>query len=143
MRFTRRSKPRSTLPGRRTCRRIRSPQSSCQELRAEPSSAVCVPRDFVEAIHSLSYFVASAVADKDFSWIHVTPEKIGSPVVARLMDIVEADPAPSTVRYVWGWGGTVTVVTKSGPGIPARWMRRADQARAESIGRTSMRNSAR
>jgi 2-methylcitrate dehydratase PrpD len=54
------------------------------------------------------------VADKDFSWIHVTPEKISSPVVARLIDIVEPDPAPSTVRYIWGWGGTVTVVTKSG-----------------------------
>jgi 2-methylcitrate dehydratase PrpD len=72
------------------------------------------PKDFVEAIHSLSYFVASAVADKDFSWIHVTPEKISSPVVARLIDIVEPDPAPSTVRYIWGWGGTVTVVTESG-----------------------------
>jgi 2-methylcitrate dehydratase PrpD len=72
------------------------------------------PKDFVEAIHSLSYFVASAVADKDFSWIHVTPEKIGSPVVARLIDVVESDPAPSTVRYIWGWGGTVTIVTKSG-----------------------------
>lgn len=72
------------------------------------------PKDFVEAIHSLSYFVASAVADKDFSWVHVTPEKIGSPLVARLIDVVEADPAPSTVPYMWGWGGTVTVVTKSG-----------------------------
>ena len=72
------------------------------------------PKDFVEAIHSLSYFVASAVADKDFSWIHVTPEKIGSPVVARLIDVVEPDAAPSPVRYNWGWGGTVTVVTKSG-----------------------------
>lgn len=72
------------------------------------------PRDFVEAIHSLSYFVASAVADKDFSWVHVTPEKIGSPIVARLIDIVEPDAAPSAVRYNWGWGGTVTVVTTSG-----------------------------
>ena len=72
------------------------------------------PRDFVEAIHTLSYFIASAVADKDFSWVHVTPEKIGSPIVARLIDVVEPDPAPSTMRYNWSWGGTVTVVTKAG-----------------------------
>jgi 2-methylcitrate dehydratase PrpD len=72
------------------------------------------PRDLVEAIHSLPYFVASAVADKDFSWIHATPAKIFSPVVSRLMDLVEADPAPPAARYEWGWGGTVTIVTTSG-----------------------------
>jgi len=72
------------------------------------------PKDMIEAIHSLPYFVASAVADKDFSWIHVTPEKIHSPIVARLMGLVEADPAPPAVHYDWGWGSTVTVVTKSG-----------------------------
>jgi 2-methylcitrate dehydratase PrpD len=72
------------------------------------------PKDMVEAIHSLPYFIASAVADKDFSWVHATPEKIHNPVVARLMDLVEPDPAPPTVRYEWSWGGTVTIVTKSG-----------------------------
>jgi 2-methylcitrate dehydratase PrpD len=72
------------------------------------------PKDLIEAIHSLPYFVASAVADKDFTWIHATEAKIHSPIVARLMDVVEADPTPSTVKYEWSWGGTVTVVTKSG-----------------------------
>ena len=72
------------------------------------------PKDLVEAIHSLPYFLASAVADKDFSWIHATPAKIHSPIVARLMLLVDADPSPSSVRYDWGWGGTVTIVTKSG-----------------------------
>ena len=72
------------------------------------------PRDLIEAIHSLPYFVASAVADKDFTWVHATEAKIHSPVVARLMDVVEADPAPRSVHYDWSWGGTVTVVTKSG-----------------------------
>jgi 2-methylcitrate dehydratase PrpD len=72
------------------------------------------PKDLVEAIHSLPYFVASAVADKDFSWVHATPAKIFNPAVARLMDLVEADPAPPAVRYQWGWGGTVTIVTRSG-----------------------------
>jgi len=72
------------------------------------------PKDLVEAIHSLPYFVASAVADKDFTWVHATEAKIFNPVVARLMDLVEADPAPPAVAYNWGWGGTVTIVTKSG-----------------------------
>ena len=72
------------------------------------------PKDLVEAIHSLPYFVASAVADKDFSWVHATEAKIFSPVVTQLMDLVEADPAPPAVTYKWGWGGTVTIVTKSG-----------------------------
>src|SRR6516164_4328770 len=72
------------------------------------------PKDMVEAIHSLTYFVASAVADKDFSWVHATPEKIHSPVVARLMSVVEADPAPPAVHYDWNWGGTVTIVTNTG-----------------------------
>ncbi len=72
------------------------------------------PKDMVEAIHSLPYFIASAVADKDFSWVHATPEKIHHPVVAGLMDLVESDPAPPAVRYSWSWGGTVTIVTKSG-----------------------------
>jgi 2-methylcitrate dehydratase PrpD len=72
------------------------------------------PKDMVEAIHSLAYFVASAVADKDFSWVHVTPEKIHSPVIARLIGLVETGPAPPAVHYDWNWGGTVTIITKSG-----------------------------
>lgn len=72
------------------------------------------PKDMVEAIHSLPYFLASAVADKDFSWVHATPEKIHSPAATRLIGLVESDPAPPPVHYDWGWGGTVTIVTMSG-----------------------------
>src|SRR5438105_3438425 len=72
------------------------------------------PKDFIEAIHSLHYFLASAVADKDFSWVHATPEKIHNAAVARLIGLVEADPSPPPVHYDWSWGGTVTIVTKSG-----------------------------
>src|SRR5262249_42508692 len=78
------------------------------------SSGSRAPKDLVEAIHSLPYFLASAVADKDFSWVHATPEKIHRPVVARLMGVVEADPAPPAVHYDWTWRGTVTIVTRSG-----------------------------
>jgi 2-methylcitrate dehydratase PrpD len=72
------------------------------------------PRDLVEAIHSLPYFVASAVADKEFTWIHATEGKIFDPTVAKLMAVVELDPAPPSVTYKWSWGGSVTVVTTSG-----------------------------
>ena len=68
----------------------------------------------IEAIHSLPYFVASGVADKEFTWAHATPEKIHRPVVAKLLDLVRSDPAPPSVHYDWSWGGTVTIVTKSG-----------------------------
>jgi 2-methylcitrate dehydratase PrpD len=72
------------------------------------------PEDMIEAIHSLPYFLASAVADKDFSWVHTTPEKIHRPEVARLIGLVEVDAAPQPVRYEWSWGATVTLITRSG-----------------------------
>ncbi|HEV2985577.1 MAG TPA: MmgE/PrpD family protein [Vicinamibacterales bacterium] len=72
------------------------------------------PRSFHEAIHSLPYFVASAVSDRDFSWIHATPAKISSPVAAQLMPLVDVDPSPNPVRYDSPLGATVTIVTKSG-----------------------------
>ena len=72
------------------------------------------PRDLVEAIHSLPYFVASAVADKEFTWDHATEGKIFDPTVAKLMGLVDLDPAPPQVTYKWSWGGSVTVVTTSG-----------------------------
>jgi 2-methylcitrate dehydratase PrpD len=72
------------------------------------------PKDRIEAIHSLPFFVASAVADEDFSWENISDEKIHRPVVDRLIGLVEFDPAPPPVHFDWNWGGTVTIVTKSG-----------------------------
>jgi 2-methylcitrate dehydratase PrpD len=72
------------------------------------------PADLVEAIHSLPYFLASAVADRDFSWVHATPEKIASAPMAALIGRVAVDPAPPAVRYEWGWGATVTIETTTG-----------------------------
>jgi 2-methylcitrate dehydratase PrpD len=72
------------------------------------------PKDYAEAIHSLPYFLACAVADRDFSWIHATPAKFHDPAIARLMRLVEADSSAPSVKYRWSWGGTVTIVTTSG-----------------------------
>jgi 2-methylcitrate dehydratase PrpD len=72
------------------------------------------PADLVEAIHSLPYFLASAVADRDFSWVHATPAKIASAPMAELIGRVGIDPSPPAVTYEWSWGATVTIVTTSG-----------------------------
>jgi 2-methylcitrate dehydratase PrpD len=93
------------------------PEDVARILVAGPQSGLVAakpPKDMIEAIHSLSYYIASAVADKDFSWIHAEPRMIERPAIARLIGLVERDPAPEPAHYDWGWGATVTIVTKSG-----------------------------
>ena len=41
---------------------------------------------------------------------HITDDHVRS----LLMDLVDIDPAPPPVKYTWSWGGTVTIVTRSG-----------------------------
>jgi 2-methylcitrate dehydratase PrpD len=65
----------------------------------------------------MPYFVASAIADKDFTWVHATPDKIFDPTVQGLMALVDPDPSPPAVQTRWPWAGTVTIVTKSGARI--------------------------
>jgi len=72
------------------------------------------PANLAEAIHSLSYYVAAAVADKDFTWAHASETKYADPRIVKLMDLVDVDPAPPPVKYMWSWGGTVTIVTTDG-----------------------------
>ena len=93
------------------------PDDVTQILVAGPQSGLVAgkpPADVIEAIHSLSYYVAAAVADKDFTWKHAEPEMIRRPEIVRLIGLVAQDKAPPPVRYEWGWGATVTIVTKSG-----------------------------
>jgi 2-methylcitrate dehydratase PrpD len=93
------------------------PEDIAKILVAGPQSGLVAgkaPTDMIEAIHSLSYFIASAVADKDFSWVHAAPEMIERPAIVRLIGLVEQDRSPSPVRYEWSWGATVTIVTRSG-----------------------------
>jgi 2-methylcitrate dehydratase PrpD len=73
-----------------------------------------VPRDMVEAIHSLPYFLATGVADRAFDWSHITLEKMRRPEIARLVGLVEYQPVPDGTHYEWNWGGTVTLVTTGG-----------------------------
>jgi 2-methylcitrate dehydratase PrpD len=93
------------------------PDDIAQILVAGPQSRLVAgapPKDFIQAIHSLSYYLASAVADKNFSWKHAEPAMIERPVIGRLMRLVARDPAPGAVHYQWPWGATVTIVTRTG-----------------------------
>src|SRR5262249_47092758 len=44
------------------------------------------PTDLIGVAHSPAYFIASAVADKGYGWIHATPEKVADPVISQLID---------------------------------------------------------
>jgi 2-methylcitrate dehydratase PrpD len=98
-----------------------APNDVAQILVAGPSVRTMFgskrPKDHVEAIHSLPYFVASAIADRNFTWVHATAAKIFDPAVQRLMALVEPDPSPPPVKTRWIWAGTVTIVTTSGTRI--------------------------
>jgi 2-methylcitrate dehydratase PrpD len=72
------------------------------------------PSDLIGMAHSPAYFLAAAVADCDFSWIHATPAKIADPVVHQLIDKIRvgAPPTDDVARY--RQGATVTIRTKDG-----------------------------
>jgi 2-methylcitrate dehydratase PrpD len=74
------------------------------------------PTDLIGVAHSLPYFLGAAVADREFSWVHATPEKMADPRIASLADKVRSGgvvPAtPDTSRHQRG--GTVTIGTKDG-----------------------------
>ena len=72
------------------------------------------PTDLIGMAHSPAYFLAAGAADRDFSWIHATPEKIGDPLIHRLIDkvLVGAPPSDNLSRY--RQGATVAIRTTDG-----------------------------
>jgi len=74
------------------------------------------PTDIVSAAHSVIYFVASCVADRRFSWEHMSVEKMRDPVIAALQDKVVFDPNPKPLpdRFTHHHGGTVIIEMKNG-----------------------------
>ena len=69
------------------------------------------PTDLIDMAHSPAYFLAAGVADKDFSWIHATPEKIGDPVIQGLIDKVQIGPEPTDNVADYRQGATVAIET--------------------------------
>lgn len=72
------------------------------------------PTDLPGAIHSLAYYLAAAVVDKEFGWQHVSMAKVLDPTIGRLQDLVDVEPMTDPSLYTWGWGATVTILTKDG-----------------------------
>lgn len=74
------------------------------------------PTDLIGMAHSLRYFVAAAVADQDFSWVHATAEKLSDPRITGLLEKVRADEtAPDGPdRFPHRRGATVTITMKDG-----------------------------
>ena len=72
------------------------------------------PADLIDMAHSPAYFMAAAVADRTFGWANATPEKIGDPVIHRLIDKVRVGSEPTENVAAYRQGGTVTIETTDG-----------------------------
>jgi 2-methylcitrate dehydratase PrpD len=74
------------------------------------------PTDLIGVAHSPAYFIAAAVADRGYGWIHASPEKVADPVIGRLIDTVTVDPDPPPYpdRFPHHHGATVTITLKDG-----------------------------
>lgn len=74
------------------------------------------PRDLIGAAHSVVYFVAAAIVDRGFTWVHMTPEKMLDPVIAELQNKVIFDPQPTPLpdRFTHRHGGTVIIKLRDG-----------------------------
>ena len=74
------------------------------------------PTDLIGVAHSLAYFVACAVADRGYGWVHAQPHKVTDPVIGALLDRIEVDPDPPPLpsRFAWRHGGSVTIRLRDG-----------------------------
>lgn len=74
------------------------------------------PTDLISVAHSPAYFLACAIVDRGYGWIHVRPEKMADPVINMLLDLIEVDPNPPPLpsRFAPRHGATVTIRLKDG-----------------------------
>jgi 2-methylcitrate dehydratase PrpD len=72
------------------------------------------PKDLIDMAHSPHYFTAAGAADKQFGWVHCSPEKIADPVIHRLIDKIGVGPPPSEHAERYRQGATVTIRTTDG-----------------------------
>jgi 2-methylcitrate dehydratase PrpD len=74
------------------------------------------PTDLIGVAHSPAYFIAAAVADRGYGWIHASPAKVADPVIGQLIDKVTVDPNPPPYpdRFPHHHGATVTITLKDG-----------------------------
>jgi 2-methylcitrate dehydratase PrpD len=72
------------------------------------------PTDLIGMAHSPAYFLAAGAADRDFSWIHATAEKISDPVIHQLIDKVRVGGPPTENVSRYRQGATVKIRTGDG-----------------------------
>src|SRR5215475_450827 len=74
------------------------------------------PTDLIGVAHSPAYFIAAAIADRGYGWVHAAPEKVADPVIARLIDKITVDlnPPPYPDRFPHHHGATVTITLRDG-----------------------------
>jgi 2-methylcitrate dehydratase PrpD len=72
------------------------------------------PVSLIDMAHSPAYFAAAGAADRDFSWVHASPEKISEPIIHRLIDKVAVGPQPTEKTDRYQQGATVTIRTIDG-----------------------------
>ena len=74
------------------------------------------PTDLIGVAHSPAYFIAAAVADRGYGWIHASPAKLADPVIGQLIDKVTVDPNPQPYpdRFPHHHGATVTITLTDG-----------------------------
>ena len=74
------------------------------------------PTDLIGLAHSPAYFIAAAVADKGYGWVHASPAKVADPVIGRLIDRLTVDPNPPPYpdRFPHHHGATVTIALSDG-----------------------------
>jgi len=74
------------------------------------------PTDLIGVAHSPAYFIAAAIADRGYGWVHASPEKVANPVIARLIDKITVDPSPPPYpdRFPHHHGATVTITLTDG-----------------------------
>jgi len=72
------------------------------------------PADLIDMAHSPAYFLAAGAADRDFSWVHASPQKIADPVIHRLIDKVRVGPPPEADAARYRQGASVAIRTRDG-----------------------------
>ena len=102
------------------------------------------PTDLIGVAHSPAYFIAAAIADRGYGWIHASPEKVADPVISQLIDKIVTDPNPQPYpdRFPHHHGATVTITLKDGRAVlRITSTSRAAPGRAASSGPTWTRST--